>query len=60
METNRRNSNDISTEQVKNARKLCEAIMSVPEEKRDIFTTVISAYTDGFIAGEAVATSRKS
>jgi hypothetical protein len=32
--------------------------MSGPEEKRDILTIAASAYTDGFIAGEAIAASR--
>jgi hypothetical protein len=52
----KRNSNNISAQQIGNAEKLCKIIMSVPEGERDIFTAVVSAYTDGFIAGEAAAT----
>lgn len=41
-------------EQIGDARKLIEILMRVPEEKKMLFTAVVTAYMDGVEAGTRI------
>lgn len=42
-------------EQIGGARKLVEVLMGVPEEKKMLFTAVVTAYMDGMETGTRIA-----
>ncbi len=42
-------------EQIGDARKLIEILMGVPEEKKVLFTAVVTAYMDGVETGTRIA-----
>jgi hypothetical protein len=56
----KRDSNDISAQQIYSTKKLCETITSVSDEKAGTFTAVVSAYIDGFITGQNLKAGEKN
>lgn len=43
----------LNTGQITDARRLCEVVKGVPEEKRSVFGVVMLAYMSGMEAGRA-------
>lgn len=46
---------DLTSEQITDAKRLCDVIKSVPDGKRPLFEAVMLAYMNGMEAGAAYA-----
>lgn len=59
MEAKKKENTGYNEEQIKDAKKLCDILDTVPREKRNVFVAIASAFMDGMAAGEAIATGRQ-